>query len=390
MKKKLILTLALCSFLATNKVKAQPINTSFKDDNFYACIIDNYNSENATTKDSTYNLTQPDLDTIEHLSCSGKQITDITGIEKLQSLQTIDLSDNELTSLATLQSNTNSIIEKLDISKNHIKNLYMSRLTNLNELDISNNEMETFVLANYIPTLKLDGNNFMKNIQLSLKNNDKVNINDYLLFDNIGATTDRITVEYNIQDETIAENNSEKITAKKVGTTAAQLIIKNGNEIIYAPTIVGEFPTNSTINVTDVCMPILTGARRYTVKLETNGGTELEDISEAFNFSINLKDVKIELPTPTKKGYKFVGWYTDKDFSKEAKISTYEDITQLENTNEDECSNEIIVKIYAKWEENIENPKTGIKTSLILDGGIILISAIAYIIITKKNKYNKI
>jgi len=246
------------------------------------------------------------------------------------------------------------------------------------------------VLANYIPTLKLDGNNFMKNIQLSLKNNDKVNIKDYLLFDNIGATTDRITVEYNIQDETIAENNSGKITAKKVGTTAAQLIIKNGNEIIYAPTIVGEFPTNSTINVTDVCMPILTGARRYTVKLETNGGTELEDISEAFNFSINLKDVKIELPTPTKKGYKFVGWYTDKDFSKEAKISTYEDITQLENTNEDECSNEIIVKIYAKWEENIENPKTGIKTSLILDGGIILISAIAYIIITKKNKYNKI
>ena len=60
------------------------------------------------------------------------------------------------------------------------------------------------------------------------------------------------------------------------------------------------------------------------------------------------------------------------------------------NTNEDDCSNEIIVKIYAKWEENIENPKTGIKTSLILDGGIILISAIAYIIITKKNKYNKI
>lgn len=391
MKKKIATALVLCSFLAITKVQAQPVNTAFKDDRFYACVIDNFNSENGAAKDTTYNLSQQELETIEHLVCSNEGITNITGIETMTALQTIDLSNNELATLEGLQTKENNVIEVLNISNNNIKNLYISRLTNLRELDISNNEMEYFTLANYIPTLRLSGNAFMKNIQLSLKNKKEVNIKDYILFDNVGATTKNITVEYNIQDETIVEKGTiGNLTAKKAGTTRAQLIIKNGDEVIYGPTTTGNFPANSTINVTDACMPVLTGARRYTVKLETNGGKTLEDISDAYNFSENLEQKILELPIPEKEEYKFMGWYVDKELKTEAKIKTYADLLELENINEDECDPNVIVKIYAKWEEDINNPKTGIKTSLILDAGIVLISGTAFLILSKKNKYNKI
>ena len=388
MKKRIIMTLALCSLLATNKVQAKPINTAFTDDNFYKCVIENYNSENGQAKGTDYNITNQDLETIEHLVCPNENIEDITGIDKMPLLQTIDLSNNKITSIAPLLKQENSIIEKLNLSNNNIEWLYITNLKGLNELDISNNNMEHITLSNYINTLKLDGNNFMKNIYINLKNGSSVNIGDYVLFDNIDATDKRITVEYTIKDNTIAEKSGVgTITAKKDGITQATLIIKNGEEVIYGPTENNE-ETNSTITVSNSCMPLATGARRYTVSFETNGGKELENIGTAIMFGIDPKEEKLELPTPTKEGYKFIGWYTDKDLKNKANIKSYGDIVDLENINEDECSTELIVRLYAKWDKEVENPKTGVKSYTVL--GLLTIIALSGTYIIYKNKTNKI
>lgn len=388
MKKRIIMTLALCSLLATNKVQAKPINTAFTDDNFYKCVIENYNSENGQAKGTDYNITNQDLETIEHLVCPNENIEDITGIDKMPLLQTIDLSNNKITSIAPLLKQENSIIEKLNLSNNNIKWLYITNLTALNELDISNNNMEHITLSNYINTLKLDGNNFMKNIYINLKNGSSVNIGDYVLFDNIDATDKRITVEYTIKDNTIAEKSGVgTITAKKDGITQATLIIKNGEEVIYGPTENNE-ETNSTITVSNSCMPLATGARRYTVSFETNGGKELENIGTAIMFGIDPKEEKLELPTPTKEGYKFIGWYTDKDLKNKANIKSYGDIVDLENINEDECSTELIVRLYAKWDKIVENPKTGVKSYTVL--GLLTIIALSGTYVVYQKKINRI
>ena len=56
------------------------------------------------------------------------------------------------------------------------------------------------------------------------------------------------------------------------------------------------------------------------------------------------------------------------------------DIENLENINEDECSRDLIVRLYAKWDKAVENPKTGVASygtvgllSLITIGGIYIL-----------------
>ena len=41
---------------------------------------------------------------------------------------------------------------------------------------------------------------------------------------------------------------------------------------------------------------------------DTNGGNQIEPIQKSFNVPIG------ELPTPTRQGYTFIGWYTDNNF----------------------------------------------------------------------------
>lgn len=74
------------------------IDKGFKDENFYRCVIDNYNDENGT------NLTISDdvpsnLDKLKSLSCTNRQIEDISGIDNMPNLTQIDLARNKLTSI---------------------------------------------------------------------------------------------------------------------------------------------------------------------------------------------------------------------------------------------------------------------------------------------------
>lgn len=71
------------------------------------------------------------------------------------------------------------------------------------------------------------------------------------------------------------------------------------------------------------------GSSSYTVKFNANGGTAIENI-------VVKRGGKITLPTPTREGYVFVGWYTDAALTKlfDADKAVYSAVT-----------------LYAKWVE---------------------------------------
>lgn len=221
MKKKIILTLSFCLFLGVSKVGATPIDPSFKDDNFYACVVRNYNSENGTHLTVKDNLSEEEvyLDTIEHLTCSNQEIVDVTGIEKLTSLQTIDLSNNNISSIKIIESH---ILEKLNLSNNNIKSLSLGNMRSLNTLKIDNNGMEYLSINGYIESISLYNNNFLKNVELKV--GEELNRSDYINLD----SQDGYSIKYEIADTEVAEYDdvTGKIVGKNVGITTALLTIE--------------------------------------------------------------------------------------------------------------------------------------------------------------------
>lgn len=78
------------------------------------------------------------------------------------------------------------------------------------------------------------------------------------------------------------------------------------------------------------------GTSSYTVKFEANGGTTVKSVSVKRNATIDI-------PTaPTKEGFIFDGWYTDKELTKK-----YDFSSKITKT----------ITLYAKW---IDEPKTAI------------------------------
>ena len=77
------------------------------------------------------------------------------------------------------------------------------------------------------------------------------------------------------------------------------------------------------------------GVSKYTVKFETNGGSDVKSVS------VNKNAVATEPTAPTKEGFKFDGWYTDKE------LTTAYDFTAKVTKN---------FTLYAKWTEIEKEP----------------------------------
>ena len=104
----------------------------------------------------------------------------------------------------------------------------------------------------------------------------------------------------------------------------------------------------------------------YTLTYDSNGGS-----SCSTNTLKLFKGQKVgEMCKPTKKGYKFVGWFTDVKDGNQVKVTTlmYSDL-----------------KVYARWELD-ENPGTGVMIPIV---GILVLavtSITTFVILTKKSK----
>lgn len=163
--KYLMLILTLTSILGFSNKKVNTVylkdyqipNISFNDENFYQCVIDNYNEEHNVLLSYDENLTDEQLSEIDSLWCNDKKIKSVLGIEKMSNLENIDLEDNELTAI--------------DLSNNKkLRNLYLSD-NKLSSVDLRNNKsLEKFFAYD---------NNFKKS--LTVKRGTEIN---FLEFEN--------------------------------------------------------------------------------------------------------------------------------------------------------------------------------------------------------------
>lgn len=84
------------------------------------------------------------------------------------------------------------------------------------------------------------------------------------------------------------------------------------------------------------------GTTTYTVKFETNGGSEVENQKVKSNSKVTKPE------DPTREGYKFEGWFVDEELE-----SAYDFDTKVTKS----------FTLYAKWEEEYKNPFVDVKRS---------------------------
>ncbi len=164
----------------------------FRNGNLYQKVIDSYNDENNASLSYEDVITDEQLLSITILYAPGRDIDDVTGIERLINLRYLDLSDNNLSSIDL--SNTN--LSYLSLAGNNITSIDLSNLTNLEELYLSNNNLSEIDLGNliYLEELRLSNNNIS---EINLSN--LTNLEDLRLSNNNLSSLD-LSNNLNIED----------------------------------------------------------------------------------------------------------------------------------------------------------------------------------------------
>ncbi len=162
-----------------------PANPSFNDDALYECIVDEYERESGNPTSYSANLTDAQLQSITKLECKNKGISNVKGLEKLTNLEELNLSNNNVSSFTYYPSGGGAPvfilqyltkIKKFILDNNSLQTehygLGNSYLSDLEYLSIKNNQISRISL-NSNPNLEyLDvSNNQLKGIDLNSNNN---------------------------------------------------------------------------------------------------------------------------------------------------------------------------------------------------------------------------
>ena len=153
-----------------------------------------------------------------------------------------------------------------------------------------------------------------KNLVLYAKWEAKAYNITYIL--NGGTNDSENKLTYTIEDNVIFAN------ASKTGYTFVGWFTDDK----FTSAIVTELPVGT---YGDIVLYANYSINQYTVSFDTDGGTEVESITQNYDTSI------LAPSEPAKNGYKFVGWYTSKNFNK---VYTFTKMSAEDIT------------VYAKWE----------------------------------------
>ena len=199
-------------------------NSVFDDEVFYKAVVDAYNKENNTSLSYTTNLTDEQLNSIKIFSYSGnvkldsEKIKSATGIEKLTSLTSLTLDDNNISSIDLSK---NTALKELGLSGNNLSSIDLSNNISLTDLDLIFNSLSSIDLSKNtkLTTLHLYNN--------PLKLNAYVKENGTLTSSSIKMPegSDKFYLTYEIEDNSIANFADNRLNGLKVGKTSATVTL---------------------------------------------------------------------------------------------------------------------------------------------------------------------
>lgn len=200
-----------------NKTKMTATTDSgFADDNFYACVLESFGAESGTV------LTDEQLSTITNINCYEKDINDTKGLEKLTSLQVLNLRNNNISSIDVSK---NTSLQVLNLNSNNLTNIDISLLSDLQWLLLTDNNITNIDLTKNtkIQELELNKNKITK---LNLENNtelSRINISSNNL--------SNLDLSNNNKLRSIYASNNEISNIKLPTTDTVENIVLNHNRI---------------------------------------------------------------------------------------------------------------------------------------------------------------
>ena len=121
-KLKMLLVLAIMlilSIIMTKQVKAEDLITiTFKDEKMYNAMVEALGNKVSEKSNNQIKMTQANIDAVKRLDLLGKEISDVSGIEKFKNLEHLDLDKNQISDVSALKGLTN--LTELSININHI------------------------------------------------------------------------------------------------------------------------------------------------------------------------------------------------------------------------------------------------------------------------------
>ena len=237
LKKIIILSVAFCSLMTTQKVSAlisdSQLSTLISEPSFRACVLDTYNSiftDPSELAQFNLSLGKDHLAQITELKCQNDGITSTEGIQYLTGLQKLDLGNNlamsfQSNSISTIDLSKNTKLTELYLIGNDISTIDLSKNTALTKLSLSSNNISTIDLSKNTALTSLD----LSSNKLTL--GEKLNFKEYVKLPQ-GFKTKVSYTSSNPEIATVDENGN--ISGVKEGTTTITFTSKdkNGN-LIY-------------------------------------------------------------------------------------------------------------------------------------------------------------
>ena len=193
-----------------------PVNVTFDDINFYKCVVENYNDQfNKEFDYLTTNLTDNELSLLTVLECSGSskkesdKITSTKGLEKLVSLEKLDLSYNLLT-MIDLSKNvninylnvSNNKLTEIDLSNNKKLNTYITDGNELSSEDINNEEeFKTDLPSTNIFSIELSEGEINFDTEVTEYSITVSSFDELDVYVKLESSTSSYTVDKNIVDD---------------------------------------------------------------------------------------------------------------------------------------------------------------------------------------------
>lgn len=185
-----------------NNIYKESVNSYFDDSKLYNCVISAYNKENNTSKEYSYNLSESELSTIKTLNCSVKGITSTKGVEKLVNLTSLNLSKNSITEidlsknteLSELRLNSNKLTS-IDLSKN-TKLIYLSLFSNkLTSIDLSKNTslLDLYLYYNNLTSINLSNNKSLLKLDLGYNKLSSIDLTNNIVLSELLINSNKLT-----------------------------------------------------------------------------------------------------------------------------------------------------------------------------------------------------